>query len=134
MDVRPGPEVAVPVSAVVPLHPVHQRLPAKGTIIQYDLAREHRIGMRRARKTDPTLAAQLRAKRRSVSQIPRDSLPGNLDTPAAFVLTNPVLANPQEKGTRTTLAQTRAVRTRDISTRLVQTHAIRTKTLKRQSL
>src|SRR5260370_30351213 len=105
MDVRPGPEVAVPVSAVVPLHPVPQRLPAKGTIIQYDLAREHRIGMRRARKTDPTLAAEFRAKGRSVSQIPADSLPANLDAPAAFVLTNPVLANPQEKGTRPTLAK-----------------------------
>src|SRR5260370_12695209 len=134
MDMRPGPEVAVPVSAVVPLHPVPQKLPAKGTIIQYDLARENRIGMRRARKTDPTLAAEFRAKRRSVSQIPADSLPANLDAPAAFVLANPVLANPHEKGTRPTLAQTRAVRTRGVSTRLVQTHVIRTKTLKRQSL
>jgi len=54
--------------------------------------------MRRARKTDPTLAAELRAKRRLVSQIPADSLVANSNAPAALVLTNPVLANLQKKG------------------------------------
>src|SRR5260370_13598664 len=134
MDVRPGREVAAPLPAVVPLHPVPQRVPAKGTIIQHDLAREHRIGMRRARKTEPSLAAQLRAKGRSVSQIPADSLPANLDAPAAFVLASPVLANPQAKRTRTTLAQSRVVRTHALQIRAVQISVVRTKTLGWKSL
>src|SRR6266851_2751808 len=70
--------------------------------------------MRRARKTDPTLTAEFRAKRGSVSQIPADSLAGNFDPPAAFVLTNPVLANRQEKRTCTAPAQTRAARTKTL--------------------
>src|SRR5260370_29495537 len=100
--------------------------------------------MGRARKTDPALAAELRAKRRSVSQIPRDSLPGCIDAPVAFVLTNTVVAKREEEGTRAALAQTRIAQSRVVRTRAVRTHvartravqilALRTKSLKWESL
>src|SRR5712692_1370517 len=82
--------------------------------------------MRRARKTDPTLAAEFRAKRRSVSQIPTNSLAAKLHASAAFVLTNPVLANLQEERNCPTVAQSRAVRIRVPRTRVAKTHVLRT--------
>src|SRR6266851_1602057 len=78
--------------------------------------------MRRARKTDPALAAELRAKSRSVSQIPADSLVANSNAPAALVLTNSVLSNLQEKWTGPALAQTRVARTGAAQACLTQTH------------
>src|SRR6266849_8444328 len=82
--------------------------------------------MRRARKTDPALAAKFRAKRRSVSQVPRNSPAANLHAPTAFVLTNPVLANLQEERNCPTVAQSRAVRIRVPRTRVAKTHVLRT--------
>src|SRR5216684_4928755 len=38
MDMRPGPEISVPVSAVVTLHPIPQRLAAKRPVVQRNLA------------------------------------------------------------------------------------------------
>src|SRR5260370_13201830 len=38
MDLRPRPEVPVPIPSVVPLHPLPQRLPSKGPVIQRNLA------------------------------------------------------------------------------------------------
>jgi len=107
--VRPAPEIPVPVPTVMPLYPMSQGLTAKHAIIQRDFAREDRIRMWRPRKSNPTLAAQLHAKGRPISQIPTNSLPRNLNTSSAFVLTNPVLLNLQEKGTSTMLAQSPTV-------------------------
>src|SRR5258708_7814160 len=95
--------------------------------------------MGRARKTDPALAAEFRAKTRSVPQIPGDSLPANLDAPAASVLANAVLANREEEGTRAALAQTRQAQSRIVRTRVARTgdvemFVLRTKSLKWESL
>src|SRR5882724_11835748 len=99
MNVRPSPEMPVPVSTIVTLHPKAQRLPAKHLIIQRNLPRENRIRMRSPRKPNPPLTAQLHAKRRSIPQIPRNPLPPSLNPPLARVLPNPVLPNLQEKRT-----------------------------------
>src|SRR5216684_5288606 len=71
--------------------------------------------MRRARKPNPTLAAEFHPKSRSVSQVPRNSLPANLDAPAASVLTNPILANFQKERTRPSLAQPRTDRAKTLN-------------------
>src|SRR5260370_7988309 len=95
--------------------------------------------MGRARKTDPALAAELRSKTRSVSQIPSDALPGSIDAPAALDLTNTVVAKREEEGTRAALAQTRQAQSRIVRTRVARTgdvemFVLRTKSLKWESL
>src|SRR4029077_1778232 len=139
MNVRPRPEIPVPVSTVMALHSKSQRLTAKYATIQHNLARERRIRMRRPRESNPTLAAQFRAKSRTVSQIPANSLPLNFKAPPAFVLPDSVPLNLQKKRTRTTPAQSCVpqsclVRSRALQIRTVQLFTARTKFLNRKSL
>jgi len=102
--VRPAPEIPVPVPQLCPCtHVPGAHRETRDHSARF--AREDRIRMWRPRKSNPTLAAQLHAKGRPISQIPTNSLPRNLNTSSAFVLTNPVLLNLQEKGTSTMLAQ-----------------------------
>src|SRR4029077_28466 len=86
-----------------------------------------------------TLAAQFRAKSRTVSQIPANSLPLNFKAPPAFVLPDSVPRNLQKKRTRTTPAQSCVpqsclVRSRALQIRTVQLFTARTKFLNRKSL
>src|SRR5882724_9571648 len=134
MNVRPSPEMPVPVSTIVTLHPKAQRLPAKHTIVQRNLPRKNRIRMRSPRKPNPPLTAQLHPKRRSIPQIPRNPLPPNLNPPPAPILPNPVLPNFQEKWTSPALAQTRPSRVRVRRTCIVGNCSVRTKTLNGKSL
>src|SRR5437660_6516471 len=71
--------------------------------------------MRRPREPNPTLAAEFRTKRRSVSQIPADFLATDFDAPAAFTFANPALANLQKKRARASLAHPVFIRTEDLN-------------------
>src|SRR5579863_3551297 len=57
ISVRPRPETAMPVSTVVPLHAVPQRITLRTLAVENNLPREKRIRMRRTRKPDPPLIA-----------------------------------------------------------------------------
>ena len=59
---RPSPEVAMPVSAVVSLHSEAQRIAFEAPAIERDLAGKKRVGMRRSRESNPALVAQRDAK------------------------------------------------------------------------
>jgi len=74
----PGPEIAMPVSAVVPLHSESQRIAGKSFAIQHDLAGKKSVRMRSSGKSNPPLVAQSDAKRRTPMQIPRNVMPLNL--------------------------------------------------------
>jgi hypothetical protein len=109
MNVRPSPKMPVPVTAVMTLHPVTERLITECSAIQSNLTGENRIRMRRPRKPNPALAAQLRSKNRPVSQIPGNSLPANFHTPPTFVLANPILTYLQKKRIGSALAHSSTV-------------------------
>ena len=95
--VRPSPEVAVTVSAVVSLHSESQRLPGKRPPIQRNPPRKKRVRMRRPRKSDPPLVAHRETKRRTVMQVPRDRVTVNLQGSAARALVNSVVAHLEMK-------------------------------------
>src|ERR1700747_552650 len=57
MQMHPRPELAVPISTIVTLHPVAQRFAAERIVVQSNLSRKNRIRMRRPRKSNPTFAA-----------------------------------------------------------------------------
>src|SRR5271165_907245 len=69
--VRPSPEVAMPIPAIVSLHSEAQRIARDPLTIESDLSRKHRVGVRCPREADPTLAAQGHAKCRTITQVPR---------------------------------------------------------------
>src|SRR5882724_8309642 len=139
MNVRPSPEVPVPVSAIVTLHPKAQRLPAKHPINQRNPPRENRIRMRCPRKPNQRLTAQFHPKRRSIPQIPRNALPASINPPLARVFPNPILPNLQEKRTSPTPAQSGAFRASLAQTlfahaRIPRSRVLGSKALNRKSL
>jgi hypothetical protein len=62
----PGPEIAMPVSTVVPLHSESQRASRKIALIECDVARKKSVGMRGSRESNPALVAQGDAKQGTV--------------------------------------------------------------------
>ncbi len=109
----------MPVSAVVSLHSGSQRIPPKTPAIEIaaiyvpaaikaiygDLAGKERVGMRSARKSDPSLVAQCNAKTGTPLQIPRNRVPINLQIPPAGILVDFVVANSEMKWILSSRAQ-----------------------------
>src|SRR5208282_540861 len=93
IGVRPDPEGAMAVSAVVSLNAEPQRVTLKAPGIQRDLAGKKRVGMRCARESNPALVAQRDAKRRTVMQVPRNRVSPNFQCSAAGVLSDSILAD-----------------------------------------
>jgi hypothetical protein len=54
---RPSPEVAMTVSAIVSLHSEAQGITRKAPIVELDIPGENSIGVWRARETNPPFAA-----------------------------------------------------------------------------
>ena len=94
---RPRPEVAMPVSAVVSLHSKPQRLSFETPAIQPDHAGKNRVGMRRSRESNPALVAQRDPKFGMILQIPRDRMPSNFQFSAAGALADFILAHSEMK-------------------------------------
>ncbi len=90
------------VSTVVSLHSESQRISPKTPAIDVaaiygDLAGKKRVGMRSARKSDPSLVAQCNAKRGTPLQIPRNRVPINFQVPPAGILADFVVAKSEMK-------------------------------------
>src|ERR1700690_2544576 len=88
---HPGPEMAMPKSAIVSLHAHAQRLAAKYPIAKTDLTTEYSVRVRSARKANPPLVAECDAEMRAIAQVPADSLTATLNRPATPVFVNAVL-------------------------------------------
>ncbi len=95
----PGPEIAMPVSAVMSLHAEPKRVAGQTSAIEDNLARKNRVGMRRPRETDPAFVAQRYAKRGTVVQIPGDGVPVDLQGAAAGILVDCIAAMSKMKWT-----------------------------------
>jgi len=85
---RPSPEVAMPVSAVVSLHSKPQGVPLKTPAIQRDLSGKTSVGMRGSRESNPALIAQGDTKRGSILQIPCNRVPLNFQPSPAGALSD----------------------------------------------
>src|SRR5579872_6939256 len=93
VGVRPLPEIAMAVAAVVSLDAEADGLAFEFAPIEDDLAGEDRIRMRRAGKTDPAFAAQGGAKAGTIAQLPGDFVSAHVQAAAAGVLRDGVLRN-----------------------------------------
>ena len=94
---RPRPEIAMPVSAVMPLHSEPQRISRKGSSIERDLPRKNRVGMWRTREANPALVAQGHAECRAVAQVPGDQMSVQLQAPLAGIFADAVIFNAKVK-------------------------------------
>ena len=94
---RPGPEIAMPVSTVMSLHAEPEWVAAITPAIEDNLARKSRVGMRRPRETDPAFVAQRYAKRGMVVQIPGDGVSVDLQGAAAGILFDCIVAMSKTK-------------------------------------
>src|ERR1700758_3127295 len=78
ISMSPTPELAVAIATVVPLNSEAERTAFKASAVQRNLPGEKSIGMRRSRETDPALGTKRHAKRRAISEIPRNRVPIHL--------------------------------------------------------
>ena len=115
MDVRPSPELAVAISTVVALHPIRQGLALKSLCIESNLTGKNRVRMRRARKSNPALAAQLDAKRGAISQIPADPLAIHFQPPATLIFADSILARLKDQRALPSCAQTQVVKPKSLN-------------------
>lgn len=105
MHVRPSPKIAVPVTAIVALHAIAERLAAKRLAVERNFAGEDGIGMRRAREADPAFATEFGAKRRAIAQIPGDAMAVHIKFSATLVFGDTICARFKRKRTAATRAE-----------------------------
>ena len=113
--VCPGPEAAMPVSAIVSLHSEAQRVSGETPAIEGDLPEKKRIGVRRARETNPAFVAQRYAKRRTVVQVPGDRVPINLQGSVAGIFSDPIVANSKVKRSLPFAAEIQALQRKSLN-------------------
>src|ERR1700757_2938115 len=94
---RPCPEIAMPVSAVMSLHSEPQRVSRECASIECDFSREHCVRVWRAREANPSLIAQRHAKRGTVAQVPGDGASVHLQRSTARIFFNAIVANSKMK-------------------------------------
>src|ERR1035441_1170946 len=97
--VRPCPEVAMPVSAVMPLHSESKWVSCKAPPIERDLSGKNRVAVRRPREPNPPLIAQGHAKRRTVAQVPGDGMPVHFQRSSAGIIVDAIVSNSKVKRT-----------------------------------
>ena len=106
VSVRPGPEVAVTIAAVVALQAVAEHVAPDDPVIERYFTGKHGIGMRRAREANPAFAAQSHLEVRMILEVPGDLMATNVEAAATGTLSDPVLADFEMKGISTAHAQT----------------------------
>src|SRR5437016_11612349 len=78
VSVRPGPEVAVTIAAVVALQAVAEHVAPDDPVIERYFTGKHGIGMRRAREANPAFAAQSHLEVRMILEVPGDLMATNV--------------------------------------------------------
>src|SRR5207302_8237130 len=91
VSVRPGPEVAVTIAAVVALQAVAEHVAPDDPVIQRYFTGKHGIGMRRAREANPAFAAQSHLEVRMILEVPGDLMATNVEAAATGTLSDPGL-------------------------------------------
>ena len=89
----PSPEVAMAITAVVPLYPEAQWVRLNSPPIERDLAGKHCVGVRRPRESNPALIAQRGAECRTIVNVPGKRLPANFQGPAAEPLADFIISD-----------------------------------------
>ena len=97
--VRPPPEAAMPISAIVPLYSEPQRLALKTPAVEGYAAGKRCIGMRRARKPNPAFIAQGDAKGGVILQVPGNLAAVNFQRSPAGVFLDSTAVHPKIKWT-----------------------------------
>lgn len=113
--VCPSPEIAMPISAVMALHAKSQRIANKFAPIDCDPSRKYRVGMRRAREADPAFITKSHTKRRSIAQVPCNSVPIHLQRSAAEVFPNLVVTSVKTKWTPTLSADLKTLQRKSLN-------------------
>lgn len=95
--VCPGPEITMAVAAVVTLHAKAQRRAFKMSAVEVNATRKNGVGVRRARKADPSFTAQGDWDRRGATQIPGDRATVHLQLSTTGVLIDRVFCDREVK-------------------------------------
>jgi len=98
---RPGPEAAMPVAAIVALQAKSQWLPFEPRAVESDVSGKRCVGMGRARKPNPALAAQRDPKRGGVAEVPFDLVSIDPQPTTAGILIDGVVRDGKLKGRST---------------------------------
>src|SRR5215470_9418631 len=109
ISVRPRPEATMPIATIVSLHSHPEWIPGPRSLIECDLAGKFGVGVRRARKADPSLAAQCDAKIGAIPQVPRNPVSFRLKRSAAKVLPNFVIGDMKSEWTLSLRAKVQLV-------------------------
>src|ERR1035438_4364301 len=88
IGMRPGPEVAMAVAAVVALHAGSQWVALEGPAVEGDSPGKDRIGVGGSRKANPTLVTQGHTEGGAPAQIPRDRMTINLQLASTRAFTD----------------------------------------------
>ena len=97
VSMQPLPITTMLIPAIVPLQPKSERITGKAHTVQCNFSREARIRVRSAREPYPPFVAQGHAKRRTVVEVPRNLVSGNLQCPATGILLYFVFAHAEIK-------------------------------------
>jgi len=112
---RPSPEATMPVATIVSLKPEPQRFPCKTPVIESDLARKTRAGMRRPRKTDPALIAQRCSKGRAVMQVPGNRMSVNIQRALAGAFVDRILSDAEVEGISAPCAEIKSIESKSLN-------------------
>ena len=98
---RPSPEATMPVAAIVALQAKSQWLPFEPRAVESDVSGKRCVGMGRARKPNPALAAQRDPKRGGVAEVPFDLVSIDPQPTTAGILIDGVVRDGKLKGRST---------------------------------
>ena len=113
--VRPGPEIAMPVSAVMSLHAEAERIVGLTSAIKNNLARKNRVRMGRPRETNPAFIAQRYAKRGTAVQIPGDCVTVDFQGASAAILFDHIAAVSKMKWSLAARAKLQTLRRKSLN-------------------
>src|SRR5436853_2802817 len=123
VSVRPGPEVAVTIAAVVAMQAVAEHIAPDDPVIQRYFTGKHGIGMRRAREANPAFAAQSHLEVRMILEVPGDLMATNAQAAATGTLSDPVFADFAMTGVSTAHAQSESGKRKALGKTLWTTRA-----------
>lgn len=105
INMRPSPETAVPIAAIVALHAKAQGFARELAVIERDLTGNDSIRMRSARKSDPSFVTQGYREAGRIAQIPCNLMLIHMQAPSAAVFVDGVIPNLEMKWTAVSCAE-----------------------------